>query len=211
MRVLVLCGDYWHPAQVARTGLSPLEKAGFEFDWVDNAQNWSVKDMASYPLIILTKSNNTSQSDKTPWMTTEVELAFQDYVRRGNGLVVIHSGSAEYAQTRVLRALLGGVFNHHPPQCPVTVELQKDHPLVKDSTPFTVFDEHYFMDMEPGGHVFLTTSSEHGVQPGGWSRLEGRGRVCVLTPGHNLEVWLHPHYQAIIQRALWWVGGETNS
>ena len=36
--------------------------------------------------------------------------AFRDYVRQGNGLLVIHSGSAEYRDTPVLRALLGGVF-----------------------------------------------------------------------------------------------------
>ena len=43
--------------------------------------------------------------------------------------------------------------------------------------------------------VFMTATSEHGTQPGGWTRTEGAGRVCMLTPGHNVEVWLHPSYQ----------------
>jgi len=54
--------------------------------------------------------------------------------------------------------------------------------------------------------VFLTTSSEHGDQPGGWTRTEGVGRVCVLTPGHNLEVWLAPPFQRLLERALRWCG-----
>ena len=54
--------------------------------------------------------------------------------------------------------------------------------------------------------LFVTTRSSHGEQPGGWTRSEGRGRVCVLTPGHNLDVWLHPSYQALVLNALRWVG-----
>jgi type 1 glutamine amidotransferase len=59
--------------------------------------------------------------------------------------------------------------------------------------------------------VFLTTVSEHGTQPGGWTRLEGQGRVCVLAPGHNLEVWLAPAYQTLIANALRWCGGAAAS
>jgi type 1 glutamine amidotransferase len=54
--------------------------------------------------------------------------------------------------------------------------------------------------------VFATTTSEHGEQPGVWRRTEGRGRVAVLTPGHNLEVWLHPSFQALLSNCLRWCG-----
>jgi len=53
--------------------------------------------------------------------------------------------------------------------------------------------------------VFLHTRSRHGVQPAGWTRAEGLGRVGVLTPGHNLEVWLHPGFQKLLQNGLNWV------
>lgn len=56
--------------------------------------------------------------------------------------------------------------------------------------------------------VFLETVSEHGTQPGGRTRREGDGRVCVLTPGHNLEVWLHPSYRTLIRNALGWCAGQ---
>ena len=61
---------------------------------------------------------------------------------------------------------------------------------------------------DPEADLFLTTRSEHGAQPGGWTRLEGDGRVCVLTPGHNVEVWLEPNYQVLIANALRWCGGN---
>jgi type 1 glutamine amidotransferase len=208
MRTLVLCDDYYHPARTPRTGLGPLENRSWTFDWIEQGTSWSAERMGTYPAVILTKMNHISAADQRPWLTEEGETAFLDYVRQGHGLLVIHSGSAGYDQLMTLRRLMGGAFTHHPPQCPVTVEPRAGHPLSAGSAAFTVFDEHYFMDLDDDrADVFLTTVSEHGTQPGGWTRTEGAGRVCVLTPGHNLEVWLDPSYQTLIQNALHWCHG----
>ena len=207
MKTLVLCDDYWHPAQVPQDGLGALKGTEFAFDWIKNVHDWSPECMAAYPLVILTKSNNISATDQTGWMTEPVEAAFADYVRKGNGLLAIHSGTAGYDQAPVLRHLLGGVFTHHPEQCPVTVEPRAGHPLSAGSDPFTLKDEHYFMALDdPLVEVFMTTKSEHGEQPGAWKRSEGAGRVVVLTPGHNVEVWRHPSFQALLLNALRWCG-----
>ena len=211
MRTLVLCDDYWHPARTARAGLAPLEDAGLAFDWIEHAGAWSAERMAEYPVVVLAKANNVSVSDREPWVTAEVQAAFRAYVRGGKGLLAIHSGTAGYRESSVLRAVLGGVFASHPPQCPVTVEPKEGHPLTAGSVPFTLVDEHYMMEFDdPGAAVFLTATSEHGTQPDGWTRGEGDGRVCVLTPGHNLPVWLHPSYQAVLRNALRWCGGVTS-
>jgi type 1 glutamine amidotransferase len=206
VRVLVLCDDYWHPASVAREGLNALQGRGeFEFDWIEDAGEWSSERMDGYPAVVFAKSNNVSAADRTEWMTPEAEQAFLEYVQAGNGLLVVHSGSAGYKETPVFRALMGGVFDHHPKQCPVTVWPKAGHPLVEGSEAFTVQDEHYHMLLDDAGaEVFLTASSEHGPQPGGWTRIEGVGRVCMLTPGHNVQVWLHPSYQVLLGNALRW-------
>lgn len=143
-------------------------------------------------------------------MTSTVERAFQEYVQSGNGLLVLHSGTAGYQQASVLRALIGGAFREHPDQYPVTVELQGGHTLTRRSESFTLVDEHYLMDLDDDQvEVFLTTISQHGAQPGGWRRLERDGRICVLTPGHNLTVWQHPSYQTLLLNALHWCS-KTN-
>ena len=207
MRILVLCDDKWHPAQVPQQGLAGLTEFGFEFDWIENTNQWSAERMAAYPVVILTKSNNISSFDETSWMTETVQDVFLNYVKSGNGLLVLHSGTAGYQQTAVLRALMGGVFREHPDQCPVTVEPLADHPLTDGSESFTLVDEHYQMDLDDQqADVFFNTKSDHGTQPGGWRRQEGNGRVCVLTPGHNLEVWQHPAYQRLLLNALRWCG-----
>jgi type 1 glutamine amidotransferase len=207
MKILVLCDDRWHPARVPREGLSPLTNKGFVFDWIEDAGEWSAERMAAYPVVILTKSNHVSFTDHREWMSVETQSAFADYVRKGNGLLAIHSGTADYQEKPVLRSLLGGVFTHHPEQCAVTLEPQPGHPLTTGIPLCTLKDEHYFMLMDdPQADTFLTTRSEHGEQPGGWRRSEGNGRVAVLTPGHNLEVWLHPSYHSIILNTLRWCG-----
>ena len=210
MNVLVLCDDYWHPAKTARAGLAPLTDAGYNFDFIENALDWSAEKMAGYPVVLFTKSNDVSQQDRTEWMTDAAQTAFVDYVRGGGGLLVVHSGLAGYAETPTFRALLGGVFEHHPPQCPVTVEPDPAHPLSAGSAPFTLQDEHYHMILDRtdgSAQLFMTTRSEHGMQPAGWTLAQGDGRVCVLTPGHNVEVWLHPSYQTLIANALNWCAG----
>ena len=208
MKVLVLCGDHWHPPQIVREGLSALAGDGITFDWMEDARDWSPETMLAYPLVILTKSNNVSANDQAEWMTDAVQAAFLDYVRQGNGLLAIHSGTAEYENKPVLRSLLGGVFAHHPEQCLVTVNPSEGHPLCVGSSPFTLQDEHYFVTMDdPQADVFMTTTSVHGEQPGAWRRVEGTGRVAVLTPGHNLKVWLHASYQALLRNSLYWCAG----
>jgi type 1 glutamine amidotransferase len=205
MKTLVICDDYWHPARIPREGLGALKSAEFTFDWIENARDWSPEIMLAYPLVILTKSNNVSAADRTGWMTDEIQAAFAAYLHKGNGLFAIHSGTAEYDHMPVLRGLLGGVFTHHPEQCPVTVEPHVGHPLCVGSEPFTLDDEHYFMALDdPHADVYVTTRSEHGEQPGAWRRTEGTGRVAVLTPGHTAEVWLHPSFQVLLLNTLRW-------
>jgi type 1 glutamine amidotransferase len=207
MKILVICGDYWHPVEIPGKGLEAVKEIGMKYDWITNARNWSSERMAAYPLVILTKSNNVSTADQTNWMDESVQSDFLEYVRKGNGLLAIHSGTADYGQAPVLRNLLGGVFSHHPEQCLVTMNPIAGHPLSIGSESFSAKDEHYFMTMDdPKADVFMTTLSEHGQQPGAWRRAEGDGRVAVLTPGHNLEVWLHPSFQTMLLNAMRWCG-----
>jgi len=204
MRTLVICDDPWHPARTARDGLAPLSARGVQFDWIEDAAHWSANRMSEYPVVLFAKSDNVSAADKSEWATKAVQDAFVGYVRGGNGLLVVHSGTV-YAQQPTLRALIGGAFIRHPKQCPVTIEPKEGHPLTAGSTSFTLVDEHYIMELDdPQADVFLTTSSEHGTQPGGWTRVEGEGRVCVLTPGHNVEIWRHPSFQALLVSGMRW-------
>lgn len=207
MRLLVFCDDTFHPAATVCAGLAPLATAGFDFDWVEDATGWNPAELGRYEVALLAKSNVLSHGDKTPWLAGNAEFIFRDHGARGGGLVVVHSGTASYKEVAPVRAVLGGVFLSHPPACAVTVEPRPGHPLTAGvAGPFTVVDEHYQMTVDDArADVFLHSRSVHGVQPAGWTRTEGKGRVCVLTPGHNPEVWLHPSFQQLLINALRWV------
>lgn len=207
-RILVFCDDLYHPAATVRAGLAPLTARGeFVFAWIENSAGWDPGQLRDYPAVLLAKSNVCSATDKTPWLAGPTEGALRDYVRAGGGLLAVHSGTASYKDVAPVRAVLGGVFLSHPPQCEVTLESCAGHSLTAGiAGSCTVVDEHYQMALDDAqANVFLHSRSVHGVQPAGWTRTEGRGHVCVLTPGHNLAVWLHPSFQRLLTNALDWV------
>jgi len=205
MRTLVFCDDSAHPASLTRDGLATLGDCGHEFDWVEDPNRWRAEQLNGYPLVIFSKANTRSQLDHAPWATEETGQAFANYVAAGHGILFLHSGTALYDNAPSLCRLMGGIFTGHPPQCPVTVAPLAGHPLTAASAPFTLTDEHYMMEMnDENVDLFLHTESQHGRQPAGWTRTEGKGRVCVLTPGHNLDVWRHPSYRSLLRNALAW-------
>jgi len=209
MRIGVFCGDRWHPASVVSEELTAIEARGIEWEFITETIGWTPEGMDRYAAIVLCKVNCVSPTDPAPWLTESVQRAFLSYVERGGGLLVIHAGTVGYSKEPLFRGLIGGGFVRHPAPCLVDVETVGDSPIGERSSPFSVTDEHYFMELfNDDLNVFLTSRSEHGVQPAGWTRQQGKGRVCVLTPGHFAEVWQHPEYRRIIKDALEWCLGE---
>lgn len=206
MHVLVFCDDRWHLASVVKSGLEPLMNEGFEFVFKENMIDLTMDLLEQFPVIILAKSNNFSSTDTTEWATEEAQKIFESYVQNGGGLLAVHSGTAGYREASIIRGILGGVFTHHPEQCPVTLEAVGEHAITDGFEPFTLRDEHYFMEIDNDDLcVFLTSISQHGEQPAGWTRTHGKGKVCVLTHGHNLNVWLHPSFQLLLRNSLNWL------
>lgn len=205
-RALVIYDDVWHPAATVRRGLEPLCPAGFEFEFVEGDPRRPTARMSEFSLVVLTKANMISAIDQGPWLTTEALTSLRNHLRRGGGLVAIHAGTSRYESSAEMKEMIGGAFGRHPDSCAVTLEPQSGHPLAEGVAQFTVVDEHYFMEMSGAPvDVFLRSRSEHGLQPAGWTRTsEGGGRICVLTPGHNLEVWLHPEFQKLLLNAFRW-------
>lgn len=208
MKVLLIDDDYWHPGHVAEEGVKPLEAKGFSFDVLSDGAAFMDKKLTDYPAVLFAKSDNRTAEDQSKWVTEEARAALLAYARGGGGLLAVHSGTV-YGGMEDMRGLLGGLFMTHPRQLPVTFRPKAGHPLAAGTAAFMETDEHYFMDMAEGPvDVFLTGESRHGALPAGWTRKEGRGRVCVLTPGHNVEVWLNPNFRRLLENALNWCAGR---
>jgi hypothetical protein len=53
LNVLVLCDDLWHPAEVVKMGIGPMQGEEFRFDFVMAAKDiLTPQRIAQYPVII---------------------------------------------------------------------------------------------------------------------------------------------------------------
>ncbi|MDR1668533.1 MAG: ThuA domain-containing protein [Oscillospiraceae bacterium] len=227
MRVLLLCDDYWHPGQVPIDGVEPLKAEGFTFDIITDAKDFSPGMLKDYPAVLLSKCDEVSAADKTPWKTNEVQQAFIAYVENGGGLLAVHTALVAGEHTEALDKLIGCRFVYHPHDCPVTVQPVKPHPVTEGVGMFCEVDEHYRLEvLSPDTDIIMASYSppqgeaekyaedpyNHTpawICPAGTVRTQGKGRICVLSPGHHLPVWHNPQYQKALANALRWVGNVT--
>jgi len=226
MRVLLLCDDYWHPGQIPIDGVAPLANQGFQFDIIKDAKEFKPDMLSGYPVVLIAKSDQTSQKDETNWKTEAVQKAFIAYVENGGGLLFVHSGVVTSEKTEALDRMMGCRFINHPNACPVTVQPVKPHPVTEGIEMFCETDEHYRIEITaqdadvliasyspPQGEVEKYQEDPYNntrawICPAGYVRTQGKGRICTLTSGHLLPVWLNPQYQRTIANALKWCGGQ---
>jgi len=208
--VLVLCDDYWHPGEVIERGFRGLDQNTFSFDFVADAKDiLTVEMIKSFPVIANCKSNQINGANQNPWFednVTEVGVAeFDAYIREGGGFLSLHSANTAKEKTGYGQ-LAGNIFLGHPPRCSIDVKITGSHPIVEGVGDFSIRDEHYQIECfaEKAVELFRTVSETGGNQTGGYVMEHGKGRICVMTPGHILSVWQHPSYQRLLLNALRW-------
>jgi type 1 glutamine amidotransferase len=208
MRVTLLCGDRWHSVGAARESISPLCRRVFEFCAAEESGS-----LVGSAAVLLCRSGETSR-------------AIHDYVENGGGLLAVHAGVCAGEGPDALDSLLGCRFVFHPCECPVLVQPLLPHPVTRGTQAFCEVDEHYQIELfTPDAQVFLASGSPAQgspelyerepyfntparVCPAGYTRTHGKGRVCVLTPGHFPAVWNNEQYTAMLENALRWCAGE---
>jgi len=201
IKILVICDDIYHHEEIIKDGLAFLQN-DFELTYTKNPAAYKFTD---YGVIIMAKDDIISQSDKNKWLTEELENQFEDYMNNGGGMIFLHAGAVICRESAILKNIAGCAFDNHPEQCVVDFCITAEHEILNGATDFAEKDEHYFIDFTAtDAKIFLESRSEYGVQPAGYSRSHGKGRVCVLTPGHNLNVFENAQYQKIIRNAVNW-------
>lgn len=220
--ILIICDDVWHPAEVIERGIIPLAGANYHLEFVKAAKDILTPEMIEeYPLIICCKSNNVTSGNPEPWFENSVTEVmgreFQSYVERGGAFLSVHSGNVFMGDGDGIREyteFVGNRFLGHPLRCGVTLKKAKEHPVMCGvSEQFDIRDEHYQLELlAEDADVFLTSASKTGgIQIAGYTREIGKGRLCVLTPGHTLSVWQNEQFQKIFLNAVAWClkGKET--
>lgn len=214
-RILVLCDDVWHPAEVIEKGMMSLAQDHYQFEFVKTAKDILTPEMIEeYPLVVCCKGNNVTSGNPEPWFENTVTEVmggeFRSYVERGGAFLSVHSGNVFMGEgdgVREYTEFVGNRFLSHPLRCEVMLKKTKEHPIMEGvAEEFVIRDEHYQMEILAGdADIFLTSLSKTGgIQTAGYTREMGRGRLCVLTPGHTLSVWQNREFQKIFLNAVKW-------
>ncbi len=155
---------------------------------------------------------------------------FEKFLKRGGGVVVVHSGCVSGDQNEWCKSIIGGAWRWASAELPkekATKWLEGDvgicwvdqeHPISRGISNFDWKDEIYY-DLDIAADVAPLASSFHNVHiiaPQVWTRertLDGGSapyRAVVSLPGHYFDVFNTPHYRAILMRSLAWAGKREN-
>lgn len=218
MKVLVLCGDYWHPAEVIKRGLLYLNQGEqkYEFDFVEDAKDILTPEfIRQYPVIINAKMDEIGSFNQTVWFQKNIAEVqpgdLKAYVEEGGGFIALHAGNSFFVdKTPEYVEFVGNAFVTHPDRCDVKLTMTERNPITEGVNDFVVRDEHYEIDhlAEDRKTFMISESAEGGVQTAGYTREMGKGRLCVLTPGHILSVFANEEFQKLLHNAIAWCAGE---
>jgi len=227
MKILVLCGDHWHPKAGIIEGLTPIFQPEWQVDFITDAGEIKPEVLANYDVVMITKADEIAPDNYKTWKTAKNQQALVDYVEAGGGLFILHAGVVSGKEAKVYAQLIGCRFLYHPRDNNVTIAPLKPHPICEAVAAFTTVDEHYWIDIlrDDIDIIFAASSPAQGVKekyesapydncpptvyPSGYTCTQGKGRICVLTPGHKLPVWHHEMYQKTIKNALKWLTFTT--
>jgi type 1 glutamine amidotransferase len=152
-------------------------------------------------------------------------------IRAGTGMAGWHGGIADsYRNTSDYLHLIGGQFACHPRKHPSEwiagdpanayvpyrvnmLPVARTHPITQGIDDFDLVTEQYWVLSDSYIDVLATTTQKKRewdpwhrevTSPAIWTRLWGKGKIFVTTPGHSLDVLEHPSVHAIIERGMLW-------
>lgn len=137
------------------------------------------------------------------------------FVRRGGGWVGLHCAADSWKWCRDYVAMVGGVFQSHPPFQPLTAQrVLGDHPVLAGVADFTNPDEFYYLDacsLEDKS-VLLTGQgpTDQKTRPLAWTKTYGEGRVFYTTLGHGPEAHGSAAFHRLVANAIQWSAAKPH-
>ncbi len=199
-RILLASSGLLHPSWLARRRLkrSLQMMPGYVFQQVASLQVLPQLDMFSFRAIVLYFHHQAISSSAL--------VCLDEFVRRGGGVLAIHSATASFKQEPRYFEILGGRFQTHGPIGTFTVHQTKSPDDVFGHVgSFQIKDELYIHELAPDLTVHFEAMHAGKPVPVVWTRRYGAGRVCYAMPGHTAETMQHRMVQHILKRGLAWV------
>ncbi|HEU5223850.1 MAG TPA: ThuA domain-containing protein [Candidatus Lumbricidophila sp.] len=213
-----------HAPVEATNGFIPfLEASGFTVRVEDSTAVYAdAEAMAATDLIVQCVTMSTIEDAEFVGLRAAIEA--------GTGFTGWHGGIADsYRNKAEYLQLVGGQFVTHPScdpaiacpeeeRCflPYTVnltDLGRTHEITAGIEDFDLKTEQYWVLHDDLIDVLATTTHpapdyhpwhREVTSPAIWTRLWGKGRIVVTTPGHSLDVLANPNVRTIIERGMLW-------
>ncbi len=219
VKALVITGGHGYDVEPFDVMLKAL--SGVQCTHVDAPDDGKVFEDAlnwSYDVIVLYNMGQQI-SDKS----RENLLALLD---KGVGLVVLHHAIASFNDWPEYWKIIGAHYylknytekgkEHAQSTWKEGVEFKlspadKDHPIVKGVTPFTVHDETYAgFTTEPDNHPLLNAEGP-GTEPVyAWWRTCKNANVFYMVPGHGPTIFADENYRRVVSQAIQWAAKPAN-
>lgn len=223
-RALVVRGGWEGHAPVQATDLFIpfLEAAGYVVRIETTPEVYADERMAAVDLVVQCYTMGTA--------SREAVAGLRAAVAAGTGMMGWHGGIADsFRASSDYLHLIGGQFATHPGKAPddrrgdetdnflpYRVDLvpeRSDHPVVAGLESFELTTEQYWVLTDGLCDVLATTTHpapawhpwhREVTCPAVWTRQWGDGRICVVTPGHSIDVLEHPAVRTLIERGMTW-------
>ncbi len=161
----------------------------------------SAELLAAYDAVIFYFSEPDTQ------LSEKIEKSLKKYIKRGGGLLILHSASASFRQNHVYRSLIGAEFISSSRITDCT--LRPSSAAFKGFSNFPAFavkDELLKLEISEDSVLQMTAEAEDGGPvPAVWTREHGDGRVCCVTPGHSPETFKNSEIRRLLSAAISYV------
>jgi len=214
---LILIGDNHHPPGYIPPSLKPvLEKIGMPARFIYDVTKLNARNLQGMRLLIILRDGMNRPEpggEAVFWLTEEQEKAISDFVKNGGGFLSLHNSTALKRlddKPSLYRDVLGSSYNGHGPgdeKFDVRV-VNSDHPITAGVNDYVAVDERHTPIIHADDITLLMEAvSGDKTSVNGYVRTYGKGRVCHLANGHNLEVLQNPEMQKLMANgALWCIG-----
>jgi type 1 glutamine amidotransferase len=218
-RVLVFSHTTGYRHASIETGVAALKALGerekFETVHTEDPEIFSAAALKDFDAIIFLSSTTDPKKPESEWFQGPKREAFQNFVRRGGGVVGIHAATDSHYHWPWYQQLMGAHFARHPQGTPEgTLEVvDPSHRANQgvDATMRRVDEWYYFDDYNPRMKLLMTLDpasiGEKDVNPNpvSWAHEFDGGRVFYTAMGHTDESFSDRNVLAHVAGGLAWV------
>ncbi len=146
-------------------------------------------------------------------MNAADKRALVTFVRRGGGLIGVHSATDTFHHWAAFKEMFGAEFSHHPRPSTQRVWVTDRSTPGTRALPasFRIHEEFYVFTHDPRRRVHVLAQLDTGRggpdRPLVWCRRFHRGRVYYDALGHFAATWHDLHQRALMSGGIAWAAG----